>query len=70
MAIALDALTGNNPPHETILTPQVFTTADLDALNAIYAPDEQVGWSTYVDIEPYTSYNGSADVSACTAPGE
>ena len=70
MAIALDALTGNNPPHETILTPKVFTTADLDALNAIYAPDEQVGWSTYVDIEPYTSYNGSADVSACTAPGE
>jgi ribose transport system substrate-binding protein len=70
MAIALDALTGNNPPHETILTPQVFTTEDVDGLNAIYAPDEQVGWSTYVDIEPYTSYNGSADVSACTAPGE
>ena len=70
MAIALDALTGNNPPHETILTPQVFTTSDIDALNAIYAPDEQVGWSTYVDIEPYTSYNGSADVSTCTAPGE
>ena len=70
MAIALDALTGENPPHETILTPQVFTTDDIDALNAIYAPDEQVGWSTYVDIEPYTSYNGSADVSACKAPGE
>ncbi len=70
MAIALDALTGNNPPHETILTPEVFTTDNVDGLNAIYAPDEQVGWSTYVDIEPYTSYNGSADVSACTAPGE
>ena len=70
MAIALDALTGQNPPHETILTPQVFTTDDIDALNVIYAPDEQVGWSTYVDIEPYTSYNGSADVSACKAPGE
>ena len=70
MAIALDALTGNNPPHETILTPEVFTTDNVDGLNAIYAPDEQVGWSTYVDIEPYTSYNGSADVSACKAPGE
>jgi ribose transport system substrate-binding protein len=70
MAIALDALIGNNPPHETILTPQVFTTEDVDGLNAIYAPDEQVGWSTYVDIEPYTHYNGSADVSACKAPGE
>ncbi len=70
MAIALDALTGNNPPHETILTPEVFTTDNVDGLNGIYAPDEQVGWSTYVDIEPYTSYNGSADVSACKAPGE
>ncbi|MCY3903721.1 MAG: ABC transporter substrate-binding protein [Caldilineaceae bacterium] len=70
MSIALDALTGNNPPHETILTPKVFTTADVDGLNGIYAPDEQVGWSTYVDIEPYTNYNGSADVSACKAPGE
>ena len=70
MSIALDALTGKNPPHETILTPKVFTTEDVDGLTAIYAPDEQVGWSTYVDIEPYTHYNGSADVSACTAPGE
>ncbi len=70
MSIALEALTGNNPPHETILTPRVFTTEDVDGLTGIYAPDEQVGWSTYVDIEPYTHYNGSADVSACKAPGE
>ena len=69
-SIALDALTGKNPPHETIFTPKVFTTADIDGLTGIYAPDEQVGWSTYVDIEPYTHYNGSADVSACKAPGE
>ena len=70
MSIALEALTGNNPPHETILTPKVFTTEDVDGLTGIYAPDEQVGWSTFVDIEPYTHYNGSADVSACKAPGE
>jgi hypothetical protein len=36
----------------------------------MYAPDEQPGWSTYVNIEPYTHYNGSADVSACKGPGE
>lgn len=70
MSIALDALTGNNPPRETILTPQVFASDNAEALEDIYAPDEQPGWSTYVDIEPYTHYNGSADVSACKAPGE
>jgi len=70
VAIALDALTGKNPAQTTLLTPQVFSTDDLAGLEALYAPDQQPGWSTYVDIEPYTSYNGSADVSACKGPGE
>lgn len=70
VSIALDALTGKKPPQETLLTPKVFTTEDLDGLKAMYAPDEQPGWSTYVNIEPYTHYKGSADVSACKAPGE
>ncbi len=70
MAIAIDALTGQNPALVTTLTPQVYATGDTEELEAMYAPDEQVGWSTYVNIEPYTSYNGSADVSACKAPGE
>ncbi len=70
MAIAIDALTGQNPDRVTTLTPNVYATGDTAALEAMYAPDEQVGWSTYVNIEPYTSYNGSTDVSACKAPGE
>jgi ribose transport system substrate-binding protein len=70
MAIALDALTGKNPQQTTLLTPQVYSTDDVEGLKALYAPDQQPGWSTYVDIEPYTTYNGSADVSACKAPGE
>lgn len=70
VAIALDALAGNEPEHETILTPQVFPNSDLETLESLYAPDEQPGWSTYVNIEPYTSYAGSADVSACQGPGE
>ena len=70
MAIAIDALTGQNPDRVTTLTPNVYATGDTESLEAMYAPDEQVGWSTYVNIEPYTSYNGSADVSACKAPGE
>jgi ribose transport system substrate-binding protein len=70
VSIALDALTGKNPPHETLLTPALFATGDTEGLTALYAPDQQPGWSTYVDIPPYTHYNGSADVSACLGPGE
>ncbi|MCB0049177.1 MAG: substrate-binding domain-containing protein, partial [Caldilinea sp.] len=70
MAIALDALTGKNPEKVTLLTPQVFDNTNIEGLKALYAPDQQPGWSTYVNIEPYTTYGGSADVSACKAPGE
>jgi ribose transport system substrate-binding protein len=54
VAIALAALNGENPAQETLLTPQLFQTGDA-ALAEIYAPDQQPGWSTYVDIEPYTT---------------
>lgn len=70
MAIALDALTGKNPEQTTLLTPKVYATGDDEGLKALYAADQQPGWSTYVNIEPYTSYNGSADVAACKGPGE
>ena len=70
VSIALDALTGKEPAHETILTPALYSTDDPAALEALYAPDQQPGWSTYVDIPPYTHYSGSADVSACKGPGE
>ena len=70
MSIALDALTGQNPPQETLLNPEVFASDNVEGLQSLYAPDQQPGWSTYVVIPPYTSYSGSADVSACKGPGE
>jgi ribose transport system substrate-binding protein len=70
MSIALDALTGKNPEQTTLLTPKVYATGDTEGLKSLYAPDQQPGWSTYVNIEPYTHYKGSADVSACKGPGE
>ncbi|MCX6045413.1 MAG: ABC transporter substrate-binding protein [Chloroflexi bacterium] len=70
LSIALDALTGKNPEHQTLLTPKVFATGDTEGLKSLYAADQQPGWSTYVNIPPYTHYKGSADVSACKAPGE
>jgi len=69
-SIALKALTGKNPERTILLTPKVFTTNDVTALKSLYAADQQPGWSTYVKIDPYTSYGGSADVSACKGPGE
>lgn len=69
-SIALKALTGKNPEHTTLLTPKVFANSDQATLKSLYAADQQPGWSTYVNIDPFTSYKGSADVSACKAPGE
>jgi ribose transport system substrate-binding protein len=68
-AIAVDALEGDSPDQTTTLTPEVFDSSEQDQLDELYAPDEQVGWSTYTNIEPYTSYDAGA-VSACTGPGE
>ena len=68
-AIAIQALKGENPEQVTLLTPQVFDSSDQDALTALYDPAQQVGWSTYVEIDPYTTYE-AAQVSACVGPGE
>lgn len=69
-AIAIQALTGESPAQETLLTPEVFDMAnDADTLNAIYVPGLQSGWSSYMEIEPYTSYTAD-QVAACVGPGE
>jgi len=70
MSIAIAALTGKNPAQVTTLVPEVYATGNTEGLQALYAPDQQPGWSTFVNIAPYTHYSGSADVSACKGPGE
>jgi ribose transport system substrate-binding protein len=68
-AIAIEALTGGSPEQNTILTPEVFDgAADADALNEIYVPDLADGWSSYMEIEPYTTYTAD-DVIACAPVG-
>ena len=68
-AIAIDALLGENPESTTLLTPEVFATGDADSLANLYDEAQQPGWSTYVEIDPYTDYE-AAQVSACKGPGE
>jgi ribose transport system substrate-binding protein len=68
-SIAIAALNGEEPEQTTTLTPEVFDQSQTDELETLYDPDQQVGWSTYVEIPPYTSYEASA-VSDCVGPGE
>jgi len=67
-SIAISALQGDNPAATTLLTPATFAAEDKDQLEELYDEDQNDWWSTYVEIDPYTSYK-AADVTACKAPG-
>lgn len=68
MAVALNILEGQDVPKRTLLTPAALSEkADLEPL---YIEGEfPEGWSSYMEIEPYTSYTAD-DVIACKGPGE
>lgn len=68
-AIALQALQGEEPDQETLLTPVVTDTSDPDALQALYKEDIPAGWSSTMVIEPYTTYDDQ-DVIDCVGPGD
>jgi ribose transport system substrate-binding protein len=68
-SIAISALQGDEPDSVTTLTPAVFDSTQTDELENLYDPDQQDFWSTYVEIDPYTSY-AAADVTTCKGPGE
>jgi len=68
-AIAIQALRGEEPDQVVTLTPEVFASDDQSALEGLFDPEQQVGWSTYVEIEPWTNYTPD-QVSACVGPGE
>jgi ribose transport system substrate-binding protein len=67
-AVAIDILEGKDVAKRTLLTPQAFSErADLESI--FIEGDFPAGWSSYMEIEPYTSYT-AADVIACKGPGE
>jgi ribose transport system substrate-binding protein len=68
-AIAIQALKGEDPDRVVTLTPEVFDNTQTSDLEDLYDADQQVGWSTYVEIDPWTTYEAS-QVSACKGPGE
>ncbi len=66
-AVAIDILEGQSVSKRTLLTPAAI--AEAANLEALYVADLPAGWSSYMEIEPYTSYAAS-DVIACKGPGE
>ncbi len=67
-AVAIDILEGKDVPKQTLLTPQAFSE-DADLQSIFIEGEFPAGWSSYMEIEPYTSYT-AADVIACKGPGE
>ncbi len=67
-AVAIDILEGKDIDKVTLLTPQALS--DSGDLEDIYIDgDFPDGWSSYMEIDPYTHYT-AADVIACKGPGE
>lgn len=68
MAVALNILEGQTVSKRTLLTPAALSeVADLEPL---YIEGEfPEGWSSYMEIDPYTSYTAQ-DVIDCKGPGE
>ncbi len=67
-AIAIDILEGKDIAKRTLLTPLALSErSDLEAI--FVEGDFPAGWSSYMEIEPYTSYTAD-DVLACKGPGE
>jgi ribose transport system substrate-binding protein len=68
-AIALDVLRGEDVDQEVLLTPVVTDSSDPDSLRALYQPDIPAGWSSTMEIDPYTTY-AADDVVECSGPGD
>jgi len=66
-AIAIDILEGKTVSKRTLLTPAALATES--ELEGVYIEGLTEGWSSYMEIEPYTSYTAD-DVIACKGPGE
>jgi len=69
-AIALQALNGEEPEQETLLTPAVWDLENNEAeLEANYFPDRDDTFSSAVTIEGYTTYEPQ-QLLDCKGPGE
>jgi ribose transport system substrate-binding protein len=69
-AIAIKVLRGEQVENVTLLTPEVYDmVSSASTLESLYMPEMQPGWSSYVEIAPWTSYTADM-VATCKGPGE
>jgi ribose transport system substrate-binding protein len=66
-AIAIDALTGKNPPRMTILKPEVWDKSNQADWKGYYDPKLPPTYSTFTEVKPYTTYTKD-QLTACKGP--
>jgi ribose transport system substrate-binding protein len=67
-AIAIQALNGENPEKQTLLTPEVWDMASSeDTIKEFYDPKLAPTYSTQMIIEPYTTYT-KEQLTGCQGP--
>jgi ribose transport system substrate-binding protein len=67
-AIAIQALNGENPEKQTMLTPEVWDMASSeDTIKEFYDPKLPPTYSTQMIIEPYTTYTKD-QLTGCEGP--
>ncbi len=65
--IAIEKLTGGNPPKITQIEPQLITYQQTAELQKLYRPGVAPDQSRVVEVPPYTTYT-PAQLAACTGP--
>jgi ribose transport system substrate-binding protein len=69
-AIAIDALQGNDPDSQTILTPSTHDNVNnMGELEDLFLADLEQGFVSTIIIEPWTTYT-EQQVLDCKGPGE
>jgi ribose transport system substrate-binding protein len=66
-AIAIDALTGKNPPHMTMLTPKLWDKSNKSEWSKYYNPKLPPTYSTFTEVKPYTTFTPQ-QLSQCKGP--
>jgi ribose transport system substrate-binding protein len=66
-AVALQALEGKSPKRATVLTPQVWDTANKSQWAKYYDKSLSPTYSSQLQVKPYTTYT-DADLKSCKGP--
>jgi ribose transport system substrate-binding protein len=66
-AVAIKALAGQNPPHSTLLTPQVWDAQNKAKWQDFYSKKLAPTYSSQLQVKPYTTYSNS-QLTGCQGP--